>query len=61
MPELSRRDWAIMNLIQVKRQLLDAAASGKTLTPEQLENAAGNISEGLRVFRSETEPRPADA
>ncbi|WP_330178965.1 DUF6374 family protein [Nocardia sp. NBC_01503] len=58
MPELSRRDWATMNLEQVRRQLLDAAAFGKYMTPEQLENAAGKIGEGLRIFREETnQPR----
>lgn len=50
MPQLSRRDWAKMNLEQVRDQLLDAAAFSKYLPPEQLENAAGKISEGLRVF-----------
>ncbi|MFI6998363.1 DUF6374 family protein [Nocardia sp. NPDC050175] len=40
-----------MNLEQVRDQLLDAAAFGKYLPPEQLENAAGKIGEGLRVFR----------
>ncbi|MEU0546018.1 DUF6374 family protein [Nocardia sp. NPDC005978] len=57
MPELSRRDWATMNLEQVRRQLLDAAAFGKWLTPEQLENAAGKIGEGLKVFLAETHDR----
>lgn len=57
MPELSRRDWATMNLEQVRRQLLDAAAFGKWLTPEQLENAAGKIGEGLKVFLAETQER----
>ncbi|QBS41362.1 DUF6374 family protein [Nocardia sp. CS682] len=51
MSQLSRRDWATMNLEQVRDQLLDAAAFGKYLPPEQLENAAGKIGEGLRVFR----------
>ncbi|MGV9409972.1 DUF6374 family protein [Nocardia sp. NPDC003693] len=57
MPELSRRDWATMNLEQVRRQLLDAAAFGKWLTPEQLENAAGKIGEGLKIFLAETQNR----
>lgn len=39
-----------MNLENVRDQLLDAAAFGKYLPPEQLENAAGKISEGLRIF-----------
>ncbi|MEC3953612.1 DUF6374 family protein [Nocardia sp. CDC153] len=55
MPELSRRDWATMNLEEVRRQLLKAAAFGKALSPEQLENAAGKIREGLRIFLEETE------
>ncbi|WP_405136658.1 DUF6374 family protein [Nocardia sp. NBC_01388] len=50
MPELMPRDWATINLERVRNQLLDAAAFGKYLTPEQLENAAGKINEGLRVF-----------
>jgi hypothetical protein len=50
MSSLSRLDWARMNLEQVRNQLLDAAAFGKYLPPEQLENAAGKIAEGLRVF-----------
>ncbi|SUD49513.1 Uncharacterised protein [Nocardia otitidiscaviarum] len=55
MPELDRRDWAALNLRQVCAQLLDAAAFGKYLTPEQLEHAAGKVGEGLRVFLEETE------
>ncbi|MFJ4653913.1 DUF6374 family protein [Nocardia sp. NPDC088792] len=54
MPELSRRDWATMNLAQVRDQLLRTAASGGALTPEQLQIAAGKIGEGLRVFREDT-------
>ncbi|WP_280430051.1 DUF6374 family protein [Nocardia brasiliensis] len=62
MPQLSRRDWATMNLENVRDQLLDAAAFGKYLPPEQLENAAGKISEGLRIFHiltdEQNEPSP---
>ncbi|MFI6868443.1 DUF6374 family protein [Nocardia sp. NPDC050406] len=54
MPELTRLEWARMNLDQVRRQLLDAAAFGKYLTPEQLEHAAGKIGEGLRIYVEET-------
>ncbi|QLY33350.1 DUF6374 family protein [Nocardia huaxiensis] len=53
MPELSRLEWAHMNLDQVRRQLLDAAAWGKYITPEQLEHAAGKIAEGMRIYREE--------
>ncbi|WP_405494371.1 DUF6374 family protein [Nocardia sp. NBC_00511] len=57
MPELSRRDWATMNLKDVQRQLLKAAAFGKYLPPEQLENAAAKIGEGLRIFLEEIDRR----
>ncbi|MGW4244937.1 DUF6374 family protein [Nocardia sp. NPDC004722] len=53
MPELSRLEWAHMNLDQVRTQLL-GAARGRALTPEQLENAAGKIGEGMRVYAEET-------
>ncbi|MFF3224680.1 DUF6374 family protein [Nocardia suismassiliense] len=57
MSPLSRQDWARMNLEQVRDQLLDAAAFGKYLPPEQLEHAAGKIAEGLRVFQELTSDR----
>ncbi|BAW07894.1 hypothetical protein KP696_38115 [Nocardia seriolae] len=44
-----------MNLQEVQRQLLKAASFGKVLSPEQLENAAGKIGEGLRIFLEETD------
>ncbi|MFC9437943.1 DUF6374 family protein [Nocardia sp. NPDC057030] len=59
MSPLSRQDWARMNLEQVRDQLLDAAAFGKYLPPEQLENAAGKIAEGLRVYTELTSDRDA--
>lgn len=52
---LSRLEWAFMNIDQVRAQLLDAAAFGKYLPPEQLENAAGKLAEGLRVYTEETQ------
>ncbi|MEU0874757.1 DUF6374 family protein [Nocardia brasiliensis] len=54
MSQPSRREWATWNLEQVRDQLLDAAAFGKRLPPEQLEQAAGKIGEGLRVFQELT-------
>ncbi|GEM41994.1 hypothetical protein NN4_65130 [Nocardia ninae NBRC 108245] len=48
-----------MNLENVRDQLLDAAAFGKYLPPEQLEHAAGKIAEALRVFRMLTPEQPA--
>ncbi|MBL1079844.1 hypothetical protein JK358_36140 [Nocardia sp. 2] len=59
MPELGRLEWARMNLDQVRRQLLDAAAWGKWLTPEQLEHAARKIAEGMRIYAEETAGRVA--
>ncbi|OXR40228.1 hypothetical protein B7C42_07653 [Nocardia cerradoensis] len=57
--DLSRLEWARMNLEQVRAQLLDAAAFAKYLPPEQLERAAWKIGEGLRIYREETEPADA--
>ncbi|MFF0635159.1 DUF6374 family protein [Nocardia sp. NPDC004151] len=56
MPELSRLEWARMNLDQVRTQLLAAASGTRFLTPEQLEFAVGKIEEGLRVYDEETGP-----
>ncbi|MEV0031413.1 DUF6374 family protein [Nocardia sp. NPDC050793] len=50
MPETTARDFAILWLDQVKQQLNDAAAFGKSLTPEQLEHAAGKIAEARRIL-----------
>ncbi|WP_425298065.1 DUF6374 family protein [Nocardia brasiliensis] len=38
--------------------MLDAAAFGKYLPPEQLENAASKLAEGLGVYTEETQ-RPS--
>ncbi|WP_280441063.1 DUF6374 family protein [Nocardia brasiliensis] len=54
MPQITRLEWAYMNINQVREQLLDAAAFSKYLPPEQLENAAGKLAEGLRVYTEET-------
>ncbi|WP_157513979.1 DUF6374 family protein [Nocardia concava] len=61
MPELSRLEWARMNLDQVRSQLLTAATGGRFLTPEQLERAAGKIEEGLRIYEEETGPPPVES
>ncbi|MEV0292368.1 DUF6374 family protein [Nocardia sp. NPDC050710] len=57
MPQLSRLDWAYMYIDDVRRQLTDAAASGRTLMPDELEHAAGKLSEGLRIYVEETQHR----
>ncbi|WP_327097147.1 DUF6374 family protein [Nocardia vinacea] len=57
MPELSRLDRAWMNLDEVREQLLNAAAFGKHLSPDQLEHAARKVSEGMRIYAEETDHR----
>ncbi|WP_067653046.1 DUF6374 family protein [Nocardia harenae] len=54
MPEPSPLDRAAEELRRTQRQLLDAAAFGKQLSPEQLERAAGRIGEALRVYAGVT-------
>ncbi|MBF6467099.1 hypothetical protein IU427_18195 [Nocardia beijingensis] len=50
MPELEPTQFAQMQINAVRTQLLDAAAFGKHLRPEQLENMAGRLAEGLRAY-----------
>lgn len=46
-----------MNLDEVREQLLNAAAFGKHLSPDQLEHAARKVSEGMRIYAEETDHR----
>jgi hypothetical protein len=57
MPELERRDFALLWLDQIKQQLNNAAAFNKVMSPEQLEHAAGKISEARRILAEETTDR----
>ncbi|WP_280478407.1 DUF6374 family protein [Nocardia asiatica] len=50
MPELEPIPFAQTQINDVRRQLLDAAAFGKHLRPEHLENMAGKLAEGLRAY-----------
>ncbi|MGW5575761.1 DUF6374 family protein [Nocardia thailandica] len=50
MPEKPRSDPAAATLATVRRQLLDAAAFGKTLSPDQLEHIAARLGECLRAY-----------
>lgn len=50
MPELEPVAIAHMQLNDVRRQLLDAAAFGKRLPPEWLEHMAGRVADGLRIY-----------
>ncbi|WP_370011672.1 DUF6374 family protein [Nocardia cyriacigeorgica] len=49
MPDL-RRHAALLRLDQVKAQLLEAAAFGKSISPDQLEMAALKVAEARRVL-----------
>lgn len=55
MPELTRLDFAKMQIDDVRRWLLDAAAFGKSLAPEQLEIMARKLGEGLRIYTDATQ------
>ncbi|WP_442941478.1 DUF6374 family protein [Nocardia sp. NBC_00403] len=57
MPELSRLEWARMNLDQVRTQLLAAACGTRFLTPEQLECAAGNSKRACGSTTRRSAPR----
>ncbi|MGW4716728.1 DUF6374 family protein [Nocardia sp. NPDC004260] len=50
MPDHEPTPFAETQINEVRRQLLDAAAFGKHLRPEQLENMAGKLAEGLRAY-----------
>lgn len=43
-----------MQVEDVRRALLDAAAFGKLVSPEQLEIMAGKLAEGLRIYTDAT-------
>ncbi|MCP9624988.1 DUF6374 family protein [Nocardia otitidiscaviarum] len=51
---LSRISFAQTQIDNVRRQLLDAAAFGKSITPDQLEHLAAKLSESLRILTEET-------
>ncbi|MBF6164931.1 hypothetical protein IU486_09120 [Streptomyces gardneri] len=56
MPDLEPIPFAQMQINAVRRQLLDAAAFGKHLRPEQLESMAGKLAEGLRAYTEAIPP-----
>ncbi|MEU2030863.1 DUF6374 family protein [Nocardia amamiensis] len=61
MPELEPIPFAQMQINDVRRQLLDAAAFGKHLPPEHLEMMAGRLAEGLRIYTEVTGSGTPDA
>ncbi|MFE7741522.1 DUF6374 family protein [Nocardia sp. NPDC057455] len=56
MPDLEPTQFAYSQINAVRRQLLDAAAFGKHLRPEHLENMAGKLAEGLRAYTEAITP-----
>ncbi|MFI6173851.1 DUF6374 family protein [Nocardia sp. NPDC051052] len=53
MLELSRISFAQTQIDDVRRQLLDTAAFGKSITPDQLEHLAAKLGETLRILAEE--------
>ncbi|MFI1920187.1 DUF6374 family protein [Nocardia sp. NPDC020380] len=53
MPEPARMPYVERQINDVRRQLLDAAAFAKLLSPEALEHMAGTLADGLRVLSEE--------
>ncbi|MGW4718231.1 DUF6374 family protein [Nocardia sp. NPDC004260] len=51
MLETAPLGFAEKQIGEVRRQLLDAAAFGKSISPEQLENMAGKLLAALGAFR----------
>ncbi|WP_159848595.1 DUF6374 family protein [Nocardia sp. CY41] len=47
MPETTPSGFAERQIAAVRRQLLDAAAFGKVISPDQLEHMAANLSAAL--------------
>ncbi|MFF7942951.1 DUF6374 family protein [Nocardia gamkensis] len=56
MPDLEPTQFAYSQINAVRRQLLDAAAFGKHLRPEHLENMAAKLAEGLRAYTEAMAP-----
>ncbi|WP_415842768.1 DUF6374 family protein [Nocardia ninae] len=48
--DLSRIAFAQAQIDEVRRQLLDTAAFGKSITPDQLEHLAAKLGETLRIL-----------
>ncbi|MEW1734351.1 DUF6374 family protein [Nocardia beijingensis] len=55
MPELSRLNFAKLQIDNVRGWLLDAVAFGKSLSPEEMEIMAGKLAEGLRIYTDATQ------
>ncbi|WP_425301819.1 DUF6374 family protein [Nocardia wallacei] len=58
MPARPRAELARQQIDQVRRQLLDAAAFGKQITPDQLEQLASKLSTAVHALAPPAEPGP---
>jgi hypothetical protein len=50
MPACPRTEFATQQIDEVRRQLLDAAAFGKHITPDQLERMASKLAAGVQAL-----------
>lgn len=63
MSELGPIGFAEHQIVTVRRQLLEAAAFGKHVSPDQLENMAGKLGDAVAIFQSfvaQSDPRRRD-
>ncbi|MQY29290.1 DUF6374 family protein [Nocardia aurantia] len=58
MSEPARIPDAYQQIDQVRRQLVEAAAFSKHLTPDALEHLAGTLATGLRLIADHTTASP---
>ncbi|WP_019930473.1 DUF6374 family protein [Nocardia sp. BMG111209] len=58
MSEPARIPDAYQQIDQVRRQLIEAAAFSKHLTPDVLEHLAGSLATGLRLIADHTTASP---
>lgn len=63
MPELGPIGFAEHQIDTVRRQLLEAAAFGKRVSPDQLENMARKLGDAVAIVQSfvaQSDPRKRD-
>ncbi|WP_280267573.1 DUF6374 family protein [Nocardia wallacei] len=59
MPARPTAEFARQQIDEVRRQLLDAAAFGKHITPDQLEHLASKLATGVQAIDVPTTPSPS--
>ncbi|WP_280267950.1 DUF6374 family protein [Nocardia wallacei] len=58
MPARPTAEFARQQIDEVRRQLLDAAAFGKHITPDQLERLASKLATGVQALDAAAKPGP---